>query len=213
MRISTTTLESFRLFMEPDNEWMTEDELVANIKGEFVPTHKVTRGQAFGKILEDPTPYRTRGGYLCDGVAFGDDVMQPALFLIDRPNTVFEAKAIAMYAGHQVVAKADQLRGADLIETKTTESFDFDKYANSCQWRFMADMFRVKRVTYHVFVLSESESNGVISLRSVESFHLYPYAEMRADCERLVSEFDAYVTAKGLKGLLDARQAELAGAF
>jgi len=213
MRISTTVLESFRLFNDPDQEWMTEADLIATIRGEFVPTPQVIRGKAFGKILETPDVYRVSGGYICDHVSFGDDVMGPALALIDRPHTVFEAKAIAIYAGHEVVAKADQLCGADLIETKTTESFDFDKYAQSCQWTFMADIFKPKRITYHVFVLSESDSNHVISLRSVESFHLFPYAEMRRECERLVQEFDTYVTARDLKPLLEARQVALAGAF
>lgn len=214
MRISTTTLESFRLFMEPDQEWMSEDSLLATIRGEFVPTHAVKRGHAFGKVLETPDAFRVSGGYVCEHFAFGDDVIQPALALIDRPHTVFEAKAIAQYAGHDVVAKADQLCGADLIETKTTEFFDFDKYAHSCQWRFMADIFRVKRITYHVFVLAEPERGpGRIELKSVESFHLYPYAGMLGDCERLVRAFADYVTAKGLAAQLDARQVELAGAF
>jgi len=214
MRISTTVLESFRLFLEPDQEWMTEDALVDTILGKFVPTHAVQRGKAFGCILETPDAYRVSGGYICEHFSFGDDVMGPAMALIDRPHTVFEAKAIAQYAGHDVVAKADQLCGADLIETKTTESFDFDKYAHSCQWRFMADIFKPKRITYHVFVLAEPERGpGQIELRSVETFTLYPYAGMRQDCERLVRDFDAYVTAKGLKDALDARQVELAGAF
>jgi hypothetical protein len=172
MRISTTTLESFRLFMDPEQEWMAEDDLMATIRGEF-----------------------------------GDEVMAPALALIDRPATVFEAKGIGRYDAHDVVAKADQMVGATLKETKTTlSSFDFDKYAQSCQWRFMADIFDVPAVTYHVFLLDESEANGVISLKGIETFTLYRYAELHADCLALVREFAAYVDVKGLTGLLDARQ-------
>lgn len=215
MRISATTLESFRLFMQPDQEWMSEDELVATISGKFVPNHAVKRGKAFGQILETPDQYYVPvGWYRCDDIAFSYEVMQPAFFLIDRPHTVFEAKAISRFGSHDVVSKADQLCGADLIETKTTETFDFDKYAESCQWRFMVDAFQPARVTYHVFVLAEPERGpSRIELKSVETFHLYPYAALREDCARLVREFDAYVTAKGLTGILDARQAELAGAF
>lgn len=214
MRISCTVLESFRLFMDPENEWFQEQELIDTICGKFVPNHAVKRGHAFGQVLETPDPYRVTGGYVCEHFFFGDDVMQPALALINRSATVFEAKAIGRFGPHEVVSKADQLCGADLIETKTTEHFDFDKYANSCQWRFMVDAFQPARVTYHVFVLAEPERGpSEIQLRSVETFHLYPYAALRQDCERLVREFDAYVTAKGLTGILDARQAELAGAF
>ncbi|HVQ15609.1 MAG TPA: hypothetical protein VMS40_18535, partial [Vicinamibacterales bacterium] len=66
MRISTTTLESFRLWSDPEQEWMSEDELIATICGKFVPNHAVKRGAAFGKVLETPDPYRVSGGFICD---------------------------------------------------------------------------------------------------------------------------------------------------
>ena len=50
MRISTTTLESFRLFCDPEQDWMSEADLIATIKGEFVPTPAVELGKAFGLI-------------------------------------------------------------------------------------------------------------------------------------------------------------------
>lgn len=215
MRISCTTLESFRLWMQPETDWLPEAELLATIRGEFVGNHKVWLGQAFGAVLEHPEPYRVSGGYRVENLrgcgetfAFGDDVMGPALALIDPQRTVFEAKGIGRYCGHDVVAKADQLVGAHLIETKTTLStFDFDKYEASCQWRFMADIFGVRQVTYRVFCLSESEANGVIELKSVENFTLYPYPAMRADLEHLVREFEGYVDMRDLRPMLDARRA------
>ena len=192
---------------------MREDDLLATIRGEFVPTHKVALGQAFGAVLETPDPFRVSGGYRVGDIALGDDVMGPALALIDRPRTVFEAKARGRYGEHEVVAKADQLVGAHLIETKTTLStFSFDKYAQSCQWRFMADLFQVPRVTYHVFCLAEDQV-GVVSLRGIETFTLYSYANLRRDCEDLVRRFTDYVTVKGLDGFLNERQAARAGAW
>jgi hypothetical protein len=38
---------------------MTEADLIASIKGEFVPTPAVLLGSAFGKVLETPDHYRT----------------------------------------------------------------------------------------------------------------------------------------------------------
>jgi hypothetical protein len=106
-----------------------------------------------------------------------------------------------------VASKADHCLGAHLSEFKTTLStFDFDKYAQSCQWRFMADAFQPKLITYRVFCLSEG-SNGVIELRSIESFNLYPYPGLHADCSRLVQQFAEYVTVKGLADVLNQRQA------
>lgn len=213
MRISTTTLESFRLFMQPEQEWMPEEELLATIRGEFTGNHKVWLGMAFGAVLEHPAAYRVDRGFRVENLrgcgetfAFGDDVMEPVFALIEE-GTVFEAKATKRYGRHDVVARADQMVGAHLIETKTTlGAFDFDKYAESCQWRFMADIFEPSKITYRVFCLDEAD-NGVISLKSIESFDLYPYPALHSDCLHLVREFETYVTAKGLVALLDARQA------
>lgn len=211
MRISTTTLESFRLWLQPEQEWMSEQDLLDTIAGVWRPNRKVEIGQAFGRCLEDPDRYFIPGGYRCDGIELGRDVVDSALALIDRESTVFEAKGTRRYGRHDVVAKADQLCGAHLIETKTTFStFDFDKYAASCQWRFMVDIFEgVRKVTYQVFCLDEHE-NGVIDLKSVETFDLYAYPALHEDCDAFVREFEAYVSVKGLVGLLDARQAEAA---
>ena len=185
MRISTTTLESYRLWRDPEQDWMSEDELIATIKGEFRPNHNVLLGQAFGRVLEKPEAYRVRNGYLCGDFAFGEDVMEPALAVIDRRG-VFEAKGTKPYGDRTVVAKADHLLGAHLSEFKTTLStFDFDKYAASCQWRFMAEIFEPSLVTYHVFCLYEG-TTGVVELRSIESFNLYPYAALHDDCCALV---------------------------
>lgn len=218
MRISTTTIESYRLWRDPEQEWMPEEELIATIRGRFTGNHKVWLGMAFGAVLETPERFRVAGGYRVENLRgcgetfdFGDEVMGPMLALIDRPRTVFEAKGLGRYGRHDVVAKADQMVGASIAETKATlSSFDFDKYAASCQWRFMLDIFGAASVTYHVACLSESEANGAISLRGIESFTLYPYPELKADCTALVDEFEAYCASRGLVSVLDARQREAA---
>lgn len=195
--------------MQPDQDWMSEQELIDTIKGKFVPNDKVKLGLAFGKVLEDPDRYRVHAGYHCNGYAFDDATMAPALALIDRQG-VFEAKAVKAYGPIDVVSKADHLLGAHLREFKTTTStFSFEKYADSCQWRFMVDAFEPAIVTYHVFCLDDHE-NGVVELRSIETFNLYPYAALHQDCCNLLSEFVSYVTAKGLDAVLRDRQQAVA---
>lgn len=205
MRISTTTLESFRLFRESDQEWMSEADLLATIRGEFTPTPAMLLGRAFDQVLERPDRYRVDGGYQCDTYFFADEAMRPALAVFDRRG-VFQAKATKRYGDCEVVAKADQLLGGQLIENKTTtSSFSFEKYADSYQWRFMVDLFEPALVTYHVFCLSE-DRDGTIGLRGIETFNLYPYPGVHADCVELVQHFREYVIAKGLDGLLRERQ-------
>lgn len=209
MRISTTTLESFRLFMQPEQEWMTQDELIATIRGEFRPNHKVMLGLAFGQVLEQPEKYLVSGGYQHGDFFFSLDMMAGPLASIDRRG-VMEPKAEKVYGDCVVVAKADHMLGADITEFKSTlSSFDPDKYALSCQWRFMADIFDVPKVTYRVFCLSEDDA-GIIDLRSTETMNLYRYPAMRQDLNNLLHQFVGYVTSKGLDGVLRERQAKAA---
>ena len=70
----------------------------------------------------------------------------------------------------------------------------------------MADIFQPARITYHVFCLYENAYNGVIELRGIETFNLYPYPELHQDCCDLLGRFVEYVKAKGLDGMLRERQ-------
>jgi hypothetical protein len=206
MRISATTLESYRLWRDPNQEWMSEEELRDSILGIWTPNHKVELGSAFGQVLEDPDRYLVAGGYRCGAFAFGRDVIDPCLAVIDRRG-VFEAKAVKAYDDIDVVSKADHVLGAHLSEFKTTlSSFDVTKYMDSYQWRFMADAFQPTRITYHVFCLAEAP-NGVIELKDIHSFNLFPYANLHQDCADLLREFCGYVTARGLDAHLRDRQA------
>src|SRR5207247_4146768 len=78
MRISTTVLESFRLYMQPDNEWMDEAELIATIRGEFTPTPEILLGQAFHSVIEHPDKYRGEGGdaWMCRDFTFPGETIQ-----------------------------------------------------------------------------------------------------------------------------------------
>ncbi len=217
MRISATTLESFRLYMDPEQEWMDEADIVATIRGEFVASPAMLLGRAFGEILEHPDRYRVIRdgdemievtGYQNGLYTFDAATMAPVLALIDRRG-VFEAKAEKHYSvAHDeavVATKADYLLGSSLTEFKTSDYFDFDKYEPSLQWRFMVDIFEPTDVTYHVFKLDDHE-NGVIEVKAIDSFALYPYASCHDDCLEWLEDFVRFVKAKRLDGLLRARQ-------
>lgn len=209
MRISTTTLESFRLWSHPDQEFIEEAELIATIRGEFTPTAAMLLGRAFDRVLDKPVDHRQDDGSYASGTyRFAAEVVEPCLEVIDRRG-VNQVTGTKRYGEGLVVSRADQLLGASIQEYKTRLStFDFEKYARSYQWRFMADMFGAAIVTYHVFCLGESERNGEIWLRGVESFNLYPYPAMAQDCRELVDRFVAYVKQRGLEDLLHERQAQ-----
>ena len=186
---------------------MSEADLLATIKGTFTPTPAILLGQAFGRVLERPYPYRVDGGYRCGDYTFSDETMREPLALLDRRG-VFEAKGSKRYGDCTVVAKADYMLGAWIREFKTTQNaFDFDNYATSCQWRFMADIFEATKVTYDIFILHADADDGATEVRDMHSFDLFPYPELHQDCADLVEAFADYVRVKGLDGLLRERQA------
>lgn len=198
MRISTTTLESFRLWR--DEGRVTYAELVATITRTQTPTLRMRRGAAFGLVLQDPDAYRVPGGYACDGFRFEADTIERALATIDRAG-LFEQKRTARYGAHTVVAKADHLLGLDVTEFKTTTAYNPDKYARSYQWRFLLDLFRVDLLTYRVFVVREPS----LALGAIEEFSCVPYGALHADCARLVEAFVAFVRSRALAAHLPDR--------
>jgi hypothetical protein len=212
LRVSATTLEAFRLYMQPEQEWMSEEALLDTIRGVFTPNRAIKIGLAFGRIVATPGRYQVPGGYACDGFTFDHGTMRPVFELIDARG-VFEAKAEKTYGDVVVVSKADHLLGAHLSEFKTTEgTFDFDKYAASMQWRFMVDAFQPALVTYRIFRVYDHE-NGVIEVTDIDNFHLFPYAALHTDCATLVEAFVDYVRRKdGLEAELRAKQARFGGA-
>jgi hypothetical protein len=200
MRISTTTLESFRLFVEQD--WMEEATLIATIKREVVPNEAMRLGTAFHAVLETPNAYRVPFGFMCDGFSFPDATMAEPLSLIDRRGT-FEVKGTMVVDGHTIVAKADQIVGAAIYEHKTTTgSYDIDKYLPSYQWRVEAAIFQPVSITYRTFVLEEPRE-GIVGLRGIETVTVYPYPALLRDCTDLARRFVAYVTARGLTSYLE----------
>lgn len=201
MRVSVTTLESFRLFMEPEQEWMTEADLIASIKGEFTPNRKVVIGLAFHSILEEPAFYRVSGGYLCGGFSFDEAEMAPMFGLIDRRG-LSEVKTTGTLRGVTLATRADHILGSQIHEYKSTVStFNPDKYLASCQWRAMCHLFDASSVTYHVASLYDHD-NGVIQLKGVDSMTVYPYPAMKDDLITLIDGFTDFVTARGLDGIL-----------
>lgn len=217
MRISATTLESYRLWSQPEQEWMPEEELLATIRGEFKATPQMLLGQAFGRAIEKADKYRrqdSQGDRYCVPVktdegwkeyVFPGAIVNPCLEKFDRRG-VFEVKHTRDYGGVTVVAKADQLLGTVIVENKTKLStFDFDRYEASFQWRFMLDIFGASQVTYNVFCLYE-DARGELELKDIQTFNLFPYPDLHMDCCELLTRFLGYVAARNLEQYFEEKQ-------
>lgn len=207
MRISTTTLEAWRLFQIPDQEWMSLADLEQSILGSPTQNRPMLIGIAFEKILSDPHAYETELlRYSCDGYHFriADADPRESGWAKIPIGGVWQVKTVGQIAGHDIVAKADYLHGADIYEIKTTGSaFDIEKYLSSCQWRFMAQLFYAP-VHYRVFPYTEKDLT--VTVKPCEALACYPYVGMAEDCARLVRSFAEFVTARGWHHELERRQ-------
>lgn len=204
MRVSTTVLESFRLFIEAD--WMPEQDLLATIRGEFSPTPEILLGLAYHSVIEHPEKYRTEGGdaYVCREFSFPAGIIQPMLELVDRRGS-FEVKATKWMDDCLVVVKADHVFGTDISELKTTlKAFDAEKYMASVQWKLEALLLGASRVTYRVACLLDGKDG--IELRAIENLAVYPYPEMENDCRALLRRFVDYCKVRKLDEFLRDKQ-------
>ncbi len=205
MRISVTTLEAYRLFM--DGDWMAEEDLIATIKGVSAKTDKIAVGNAFHSILEDPEKYRFDQepfdyGYACGGLKFWGPTVEELLQKIDRRG-IPELKTTRNYGGVTVVGKADHIVGTHIDEYKTTKNFDADKYLESYQWRFLLDIFGAKSLMYHVASVSPSDEDVII--RDIASMPVYPYPALHDDCCGLLVKFLGYISARNLGSYLQEK--------
>jgi hypothetical protein len=199
MRISTTVLESFRLYRSAD--WMEEADLIATIRGDFVPSPAMELGKAFHAVLEEPDQHRQPdGSYIAYGMELPGRLMDEALKYVE-PAGVHEVKAETPVRAFgeivTVVGKADALLGGTVVEYKTKlGTFSWDRYEESSQWRFYCWLFGAFEVRYHVFVLDDKRG---LYLRGVESFTFSSYPAVAEYCSILLDEFLAYVKMRGLE--------------
>lgn len=211
LRISTTTLEAFRLFR--DEDWMTEDNLLASIKCEGKRTREMAIGIAFENVLMNPSLCHqpgmvnaVEGTYRSDGFMFDRLTMDRAIATVPR-GAIFQVKATRRYQDAEVVAKIDAAIGSRIDEWKTTtlKSFNADKYLESYQWRFELDIFTACLVRYSVFLLSATNDDS-IAVRDIEHLSVYPYAGLHTDCAGLVEDFVTYARRRKLEPFLVGRE-------
>jgi hypothetical protein len=222
LRISITTLESFRLFQT--SEWFSEEKFLDQITGEFVANPAMNFGTAYHRLIE-------KGFEIENGLTTGFDPQYPNETKIDFLNAKFEitqpaidfrnkhplisnemkvVKNITMM-GHeiQLVAKCDGLEGYIIHEHKTTTNSDFDKYYSSYQWRFYCYIFGLDIVQYNIFELigssykmskakSDQEFYKEIQAVKLEEIQMNNYPELVSDCYSLLTNFIHYIEMKNL---------------
>jgi len=205
IRISTTHIESFRQY---SGGLLEEETFLARLRRERPPTREMQLGTAFHSILENPTECYSidKDVYIADGIEYQGEIIRRCIeFLPTSTTAIAELKETKIYdlGGElvEVVGKVDSIDGLIITEYKTCwGGFNFDKYYESCQWKFYIDIFGAMAVNYNVFCFYDSKRSG-IQLKSVERFVMPVYHGMNQHIELLLKQFVDYIKFRGLDTL------------
>lgn len=213
LRISATTLESFRLLKTED--WMTEQRFMNDLIMKDFATPEMALGIAFDKIMQKPEEYILGNGhFLCNNHTF-DDSMEIALGY--RQLKAFtQYKAVREYEVFgevfELVCKADALYGTTAWEYKTTQKpvtgEKIERFMQSAQWMAYADVFGLLEFNYLIFQLSEE--NGIYTVGETTALTLHPYEGLHGELVELLGELVGYIHSRNLETHFQPKQKVLA---
>lgn len=203
MRISVTTIESFRMMKEED--WFSEARFLEQLSSKFISTPAMEFGTAYHALIEDGEI-----NYICAKLK-NMGMIQPALnYRAKFPDLVHEIKAIKEYLINgeiiTVVGKCDGLYIDTIHEHKTCAVFE-DKYEQSVQYKFYFELFGGREVQYNIFELKGANKKATNVIEFVESINAIKYHKLIFDkpknnsdyCYSLLSELVLYIKNRGLE--------------
>ncbi len=213
IRVSTTTLESFRRLVS--TEWGNEEELAASVRREpFKASWQMEAGTAWDLVLGDPDKYlktehvagevEPRRWHECNGHTFG--AYHVACATAHIGPGVQQVKATRIFdigVPVNVVAKADHCYGLMIQDNKAKFSTpDQRTYESSLQWRFYLAIHEASCFRYNLFDFKDPK-NGYCELRDILSFRFWPYRGLHDDCRSWVRRFYEWAKSKNLLSFLE----------
>src|ERR1700736_4912097 len=152
MRVSVSNLELFRMWR--GNEDLDLEWLLRRLRGEEPQTEAMKAGEAFHKILENPTFDELNE--LTSGEYWFSMLCEVQLVL----PTARELSIEKEYGDLLVRGRVDGLSGRTVTDYKTTAQFDADRLMEGYQWRYYLDMLDCDTFHWQVFVLSQYGEPG-----------------------------------------------------
>jgi len=196
LRVSTTTLESFRRVLQ--SEYAVEQELIDQIAGKpFEPTWQMRAGSTWQAAL--------CGEYSTREFWFDSKMLGEARAYVGSGLCEVKSTKILDVHGSPValVAQVDHVRGLALQENKAKFGTpDARDYEPSLQWRAYLLVHDAASVQYNLWNFKDPKC-GYCELRSVDSFRFWRYAELEADCRRWLRAFLDWANARKLTPYLD----------
>lgn len=166
-KISVTTLEKFRRYMNEASAYDTEEALIESIKGTFKGNDKTNFGGAYHKIIEGDFIKQNKI-VIADNICFNLNQAKPALqYRFNHPVVANEIPiekvySIATYPDVLIKGKVDIIVGLNVRDVKCKFKYvDTREYTESCQWKFYLDMLQARNFFYDIFEVKGF--NGFVS--------------------------------------------------
>lgn len=217
LRISTTTLDDYRKFINTDFEdyETAKQNFILELKKELPTNIYMLRGSSFHEILDNPDKHYKTTNYTYNDIVFSTDCINKSLNLvyknIDRNIAINEIKTTKIYDINNVkielVSKADLLYGNTVIENKTAYSIyknrgqrDFyNEYFSSLQWKCYIELFEVYKCKYNIFLLNTD--NEEIELEQFFTFEFLKNQYNNNEILDYLEDFHLWLKSNGLEHL------------
>jgi len=189
--LRASTVDSFRLYSEPDNDMISTEEMDARLLGQGSSNPAMDLGTAFHAAVA--------GDYV-GTVLFDADSIERARQGLDGAASEVSGAVVLDVDGVpvQLTGHTDWLRGMDMVEIKTSaKPIPLDRYADSIQWRCYCVIFGVERVVYRLVQLDETK-DGEVYAKAIDDVVMWRYPGLRDDVARCLCSLLGYVRARGL---------------
>jgi hypothetical protein len=116
------------------------------------------------------------------------------VFTFDAEISLPETREMRLgkdYGGIIVSGQCDGVCGNLIIDHKTTERFDAEKYLDGWQWRFYLDIFTADKFVWNVWEMKEIDPK-VYEVHGLHQLAQYRYPEIERDCRNLALEFKGF---------------------
>lgn len=211
-RISATSLEKFRRFMNEVSPFDTEESLIQTLSGQFKGNDKTKVGGAFHKLIEGE--YKKVGAlYMADDILFLKEQADVALeFRTAHPFMIHEIPLSKVYNTAyfpiQVTGRVDGLEGTIIHDHKCKFSMvKWFEYTDSIQWKIYLDVMDVDTFLYNVFAVKGFEqlpatapfSLGTdVQITPLDPMPCLRYCTMQDDITGLLNDFIEYIRFRNL---------------
>lgn len=220
-RVSVTTLEKFRRYMDGVSSYDSEESLIDSLKGLFKGNDKTDFGGAYHQVIEGNCENFSGNIYVKDrnGKEYVFTPAQAAPALIykrNHPAMVHEMNLHqvyeTVYGPLQVTARIDGIEGIIVRDIKTRfKSLQNDEdYRHSIQWKLYLDMLGLNTFYFDVFEVKNFDalpSKKPFIMPAVEIVAHDPiecmiYEYMHDEIITLLNDFLQYLNNRNISSLL-----------